>query len=347
MEVWRLDSDFSEGEVALDAPPNLMQMVTSASAAELYEQYAPRGQFRPWALLEFPDSTTSAYRLMYPTLICASNEQAFLHDVRTGSLVQTVDLNLQTLCSVDLSERHIFVCEYEVLHVFSRESGFEVLRIPAFATVRCNLRVEDPFLVSGDWLVTPLSVSPEVDESPRQKFIDGVFDHTLRHFFLTSRIAQVSRDGRDLVVLSETHRVVFIRDFECICRGETTFERAGHVLDLRPEDICYYLGFEHARVCVATVRIPQATPCDFPSSCLVCRFTDSMFSPSASSLIFRRRLCLCDLPTPPRLYRVRPVAYSSRSVAYILRGRIQGVGRTLCCSGTTKTMKNFHHQQYQ
>ncbi|KAN0140889.1 hypothetical protein V8E53_001333 [Lactarius tabidus] len=238
MEVWRLDSDFSEGEVALDAPPNLMQMVTSASAAELYEQYAPRGQFRPWALLEFPDSTTSAYRLMYPTLICASNEQAFLHDVRTGSLVQTVDLNLQTLCSVDLSERHIFVCEYEVLHVFSRESGFEVLRIPAFATVRCNLRVEDPFLVSGDWLVTPLSVSPEVDESPRQKFID----------------AQVSRDGRDLVVLSETHRVVFIRDFECICRGETTFERAGHVLDLRPEDICYYLGFEHARVCVATIH---------------------------------------------------------------------------------------------
>jgi hypothetical protein len=57
------------------------------------------------------------------------------------------------------------------------------------------------------------------------------------------------------VVLSEKHRVVLIRDFERICRGETTFECAGVVLGLRPEDICYDLGFEHGRVCVATVRL--------------------------------------------------------------------------------------------
>jgi hypothetical protein len=217
--------------------------------------------------------------------------------VRTGSLVQTIDLNLKTLCSIDLSERHVCVCEHDVVHVFSRESGIEILRVPAFATVRCNLHVEDPSLVPGNWLVTPLSVSPEVHESPLPKFIAGVFDHTLRRFVLTSRIAQVC--GCDLVVLSETHRVVFIRDFERICHGETTFERAGLVLDLRPEDICYYLAFEHARVCVATVCVSQAISCDFRSSCLVCRFTGSMFSPSASSLIFRRRLCLCDPPTSP------------------------------------------------
>jgi hypothetical protein len=39
---------------------------------------------------------------------------------------------------------------------------------------------------------------------------------------LTSYIARVSRDGRDLVVLSHQHHVIFIRDFERICRGETT-----------------------------------------------------------------------------------------------------------------------------
>jgi len=55
-------------------------------------------------------------------------------------------------------------------------------------------------------------------------------------------------------VVSERHRVVFIRDFERICRGETTFERAGLVLGIRPEDTCYALGFEHGRVCVATIQ---------------------------------------------------------------------------------------------
>lgn len=63
------------------------------------------------------------------------------------------------------------------------------------------------------------------------------------------------------MVLSEKHRVVFIRDFEGICHGETTFERAGVVLGIPPEDTCRNLDLEHGRVCVATVRISQ-TPCD-------------------------------------------------------------------------------------
>jgi hypothetical protein len=62
------------------------------------------------------------------------------------------------------------------------------------------------------------------------------------------------------VILSAERRVIFIRDFERICRGETTFERAGLVLGIRPEDICSYLIFEHGRVCVATVRIFHMFP---------------------------------------------------------------------------------------
>ena len=61
--------------------------------------------------------------------------------------------------------------------------------------------------------------------------------------------------------MSEKHRVVFIRDFQRICHGETTFERAGVVLGISPEDTCRNLDLEHGRVCVATVRISQ-TPCD-------------------------------------------------------------------------------------
>lgn len=71
-------------------------------------------------------------------------------------------------------------------------------------------------------------------------------------------IARVSRDGRDLVVLSRQHHVIFIRGFERVCRGETTFEQAGLVLGIQPEAMCYDLGFEEGRVCVATVRISQA-----------------------------------------------------------------------------------------
>ena len=59
------------------------------------------------------------------------------------------------------------------------------------------------------------------------------------------------------MVLSETRRVVVIRDFERVYHGETTFEQTGFVLGLRPEDLCYYLDFEHGRVCVATIRIPR------------------------------------------------------------------------------------------
>ncbi|KAH9061243.1 hypothetical protein EDB87DRAFT_406313 [Lactarius vividus] len=66
--------------------------------------------------------------------------------------------------------------------------------------------------------------------------------------------AHVSRDGHDLVVLSHKRRVVFIRDFERICRGETSLERGWLSLSIRSKDVCYYLGFEHGRVCVVTMQ---------------------------------------------------------------------------------------------
>ncbi|KAI9458951.1 hypothetical protein BJY52DRAFT_406892 [Lactarius psammicola] len=180
-EVWRLASDFSaEDDVATHSSPDDEQMDASARAATVYHQYAPRGQFRPWAVLAFPDFTRM-YRLAYPTLICANFRNAFLHDIRTGSLLQTIDIRLQALSYVDVNERHAFVCEPNAVHVFSRESGSKVLQIPADATIRCSQLVEGPI---SDRFITPLSVSPKVDKS-RPRFI----------------AAHVSRDGRDLVVL--------------------------------------------------------------------------------------------------------------------------------------------------
>jgi len=64
----------------------------------------------------------------------------------------------------------------------------------------------------------------------------------------------VSRDGRDLVVLSEECRVFFIHDFERICRGEITFEQAALVLEFQSEPARCFLSFEHGRVCVANIH---------------------------------------------------------------------------------------------
>ena len=73
------------------------------------------------------------------------------------------------------------MCEQDVVHVYSRESGMEVLRLPAEATVRCSQRVGDPLLVSRDRFTTPIVVSPDINEFPCPKFIAGVFNlnHTL------------------------------------------------------------------------------------------------------------------------------------------------------------------------
>jgi hypothetical protein len=191
-EVWRLASDFSaEDEVATYSSPDGEQMDASARAATMHHQYAPRGQFRPWALLAFPD-LTRAYRLAYPTLISANSKQAFLHDVRTGALVQTIDINLRTLCYVDVNERHAFVCEPNAVHVFSRESRSEILCIPADATVRCSLLVEDP---PFDKFITTLSVSPKVEKT-RPRFIAGVFTRTSVHTEISySHLAQPMSPG--------------------------------------------------------------------------------------------------------------------------------------------------------
>lgn len=148
----------------------------SAHAAAQYRHYAPYGHFRAWALLRLPKSEYT-FRLAYPTLICASVDRAFLYlyDVRTGSLMQTIDIHLVELCSIDINGRYAFVCEPDEVHVFSLESSIEVLRIHP-RDIRCSQRVEDPFLVSRDRFITPLSVIPGgVDRCPQPKFLSGMF----------------------------------------------------------------------------------------------------------------------------------------------------------------------------
>jgi hypothetical protein len=175
IEVWRLASDFAvDDEGASHSPPDGNQRSASTFAAAVHYQNAPRGHFRPWAKLNFPQLMLLAYRFAYPTLLYAGNEHAFLHDVRTGALVQTIMIELDMeedlleggedfggVRYVDVNERHAFVCESRAIHVFARDGGAEVLRISSDASMP-KVVVADT--VPGDPFVAVLPLHPGSDD---------------------------------------------------------------------------------------------------------------------------------------------------------------------------------------
>ena len=188
MEVWRLASDFAvEDEGASYSPPDEGQRRVAKFAAAAHRQYAPRGHFRPWAKLSFPEPM-NVCRFVYPTLLCANNEHAFLYDVRTGALVQTIDLNIEEwleedeevgqICYVDVNEQHAFVCRVRSLHVFARDGGAEVLRIPSDASIP---KVVVAGAVPGDPFVAVLPLRPGSDNY-RPNFLAGVLPPLVHSF---------------------------------------------------------------------------------------------------------------------------------------------------------------------
>ena len=166
-EVWRLASDFAaEGEVASHSPPDEAQRLASTFAAAMHHRYASLGHFRPWANLSFPEFT-SAYRFTYPTLMCASDEHAFLHDVRTGVLVQTINLDDQVRLGggvwyVDVNERHVFVCAPHVLYVHARDrDATKVLEVPHTWFLK---NISDATFEPGNSFFSVLSLQPGNDD---------------------------------------------------------------------------------------------------------------------------------------------------------------------------------------
>ena len=129
-EVWRLLSGIPEHESS--AP--------DASQLEVYGlQSSERdGYFQPWAVLHMSEKT-SAFRFVYPTLVVAAYDRAYLWDVHSGKLIQTIE-ECQFIASdsgnnhyllgimyVDISERHVFIAGQFYLRVFSRGTGKSVL----------------------------------------------------------------------------------------------------------------------------------------------------------------------------------------------------------------------------
>ena len=88
-------------------------------------------------VLPMPEST-NAFRFVYPTLIVTTHNRAFLWDVPSGKLIQTLhgcqfisfeggnNKVLGRMKYVEISERHAFLVGQSRLRVFSRATGKRV-----------------------------------------------------------------------------------------------------------------------------------------------------------------------------------------------------------------------------
>lgn len=134
-EVWRLadempDAVTGEELVAAAAPPNQYQIRNSRHAEERFGAQGP-GALHPWAFLATPE-VTHAFRLVYPNLLAASTNTAYLWDVTTGTLVQTFPSlqmaptgaePLGEIRCVDMNAEHVVLCGENEVRVVSREGG--------------------------------------------------------------------------------------------------------------------------------------------------------------------------------------------------------------------------------
>lgn len=136
LEVWRLLSDVSEDEVDDRDPETLPleeQIAASNESGSNYDGTKPRGHFIPWTNIT-PPARTRASRFVYPHLMMTSTQHAHIADVRTGKMIEQIELENDVslyICYIDFSARHILVCWNDSLKIYARSTGKCVLTVPA------------------------------------------------------------------------------------------------------------------------------------------------------------------------------------------------------------------------
>ncbi|OSC99830.1 hypothetical protein PYCCODRAFT_1437984 [Trametes coccinea BRFM310] len=258
-EVWRLETlyrDTTDGPHV--AAPEASQ-ITEWQAASSRHRWprAPHGHFRPWRLINTPEFGR-AYRFVYPCLLVSGLRKAYVWDVRTGQLVLELE-NVQgdspagDINYVELSASHVFICSSSALRVFSRENKAMILEIPSYQLAYSDIRLavkRDPAMARHG-LATP----GEIVRIPLEPTdTTALYSASYAEF----SAVHVSRSGKDLVAQLSDSRIISIRDFMRVARGEVPLNKAalelGKTVPYRgvDEHFSIYLCFEYGRIGVIT-----------------------------------------------------------------------------------------------
>ncbi|TFY59582.1 hypothetical protein EVJ58_g5693, partial [Rhodofomes roseus] len=254
-EVWRLAADFHPSQTPPNASPDSPQRVASLFAEARYSNTS-HGHLKPWALLT-TTQPTFAYRFSYPTLIVMSMDTAYLWDIPSATLTQTIrdaeepfthndgdGDERSTISYVDVSTHHLFICGWHELRIINRSNGTLAMRIPSqpiFAITRILLSHERR---DAPMVIVPLKAHalppPQPSALPFPSFV----------------AAHVSRCGRHLVAMLADNRLLLVENFERVIRGELRIAEAALevniALPVNAIFISVYLAYEFGRVGVVT-----------------------------------------------------------------------------------------------
>ncbi|KAI0665664.1 hypothetical protein C8Q78DRAFT_985901 [Trametes maxima] len=259
-EVWRLETLYDPAEGHAQLGPDELQMDAWQSSSVQWSASAPRGHFRPWSLIQCPEFGR-AYRFVYPDLLVSGLRKAYIWDIRTGQRTLEVD-NIQgstgnispnDINYVELSATHVFICSSSALRVFSRQSRSMVLEIPSYrlSYSQCRLAVKLNRSLARQTVASPGDIIP-LEAEP--SYSTALYGASYAEF----SAVHVSRSGTDLVAQLSDSRVVLIRDFMRVARGEVSLMKA--VLEvgktLPPQQVdehfSIYLTYEFGRVGLIT-----------------------------------------------------------------------------------------------
>jgi len=230
-----------------------MQIDASEDAAHhlANRRSAPRGHFKPWALLTTPEFGR-AFRFFFPTLLVASFTRAYLYDVVSAQLIQTIqviqangpDLIID-INYVELNDDYVFICGSSWLRVFKRSNGqlaYSVpsTSVPAIPAIGLSMSAYKNGLLTSE---SPKSTLPfrkgesrAIDESPS---------------FVAAHVS-----GNHLAALLSDCRVLLIKDFIQVADGKKQLSDSALEVCLYDPDshlgdkISVYLAFEYERVAV-------------------------------------------------------------------------------------------------
>jgi len=249
-EVWRLVDHCQAVVRPTTFPPDTIQLAHSSASESSSLGRNRRGEFEPWALLRSPE-WGRAFRFVYPTLLVGSFLKAYLFDVESAQLIQTIENTQQIdgeplgeIHYVEVNDRHVFICGSVELRIFNRTDGRLTFRmhpgdIPGMTQLRAVSPMSRPRPRRAQ--LQPIPLTPEHQVSSRRRYFTAVHVH-----------------DNHLAILRDDAEVVLIRDYQAaIQKKQPMSDFAVNIKIHEPPYSMHsvravYMAFEHGRLAIVT-----------------------------------------------------------------------------------------------